>query len=88
MKLAAIILNDVDDIMHGQQQGDAGMGQDIRLMAQQGRCKNSLSACCYRVFLYISPVIMGIFIATEMASPADLLEVEAKAQRLCVKGFC
>ena len=28
---ASIILNDIDDIMHGQLQGDIGMGQDVRL---------------------------------------------------------
>ncbi|MDJ0306797.1 PglZ domain-containing protein [Dehalobacter sp.] len=36
-KFAAIIINDVDDIVHGQKQGRRGMYNDITLMAQEGK---------------------------------------------------
>lgn len=36
-KLLAVIVNDVDDIVHGQQQGRLGMYNDITLLAKAGR---------------------------------------------------
>lgn len=36
-RFAAIIINDIDDMVHGQQQGRIGMYQDVRLWAKEGK---------------------------------------------------
>lgn len=37
MKCGAVIINDVDDMVHGQQQGRIGMFNDISVLAKQGQ---------------------------------------------------
>jgi len=39
-KFAAIIINDIDDIVHGQKQGRMGMYNDISLMAKEGKLQS------------------------------------------------
>lgn len=85
VKLAAIILNDVDDIMHGQQQGDAGMGQDIRLMAQQGKLQKLIKRLLLQNFsVYITSDHGHICSDGNGVTGRFGLEVEAKAQRVIV----
>ena len=52
---AAIIINDVDDIVHGQQQGRTGMYNDISLLMRQGKLISTVRRMLRRGFdIYIS----------------------------------
>ena len=49
-KLAAIIVNDIDDMVHGQKQGRIGMYQDVRLWAKEGKLLNLIDGLLERGF--------------------------------------
>lgn len=52
---AAIIINDVDNMVHGQRQGRAGMYNDISLLMQQGKLTDTVRRMLRRGFdVYIS----------------------------------
>ena len=54
IKIAAIIVNDIDDMVHGQQQGRMGMYNDVTLWAQEGKLQNLLHRLLnkgFRVYL-------------------------------------
>jgi predicted DNA-binding protein (MmcQ/YjbR family) len=85
VKLAAIILNDIDDIMHGQQQGDVGMGQDVRLMAQQGKLQQLIRRLLSQNFVvYMTSDHGHISSEGNGITKRFGLETEAKALRVIV----
>lgn len=54
VKFAAIIINDIDDIVHGQKQGRMGMYNDVTLWAKQGKIQkllHSLLGKGFRVYM-------------------------------------
>lgn len=54
IKLLVIIINDIDDIVHGQQQGRLGMYSDITLLAKSGKLQaliRSLHTAGFTVYL-------------------------------------
>lgn len=85
VQLIAIILNDIDDIMHGQLQGDVGMAQDVRLFARKGRLQQLIAQLMERGFaVYLTSdhghlTCQGNGITTRFG-----LETESKAQRVLV----
>jgi hypothetical protein len=53
-KFAAIIINDIDDLVHGQRQGRVGMYNDVTLLAKEGRLQSlikSLYAQGFNIFI-------------------------------------
>jgi len=55
VKCGAIIINDVDDMVHGQRQGRIGMFNDITVLSKQGRLINVVKRLIKREFdVYIT----------------------------------
>ena len=85
VKCGAIIINDVDDIVHGQQQGRIGMFKDITVLSTQGKLVNAVKRLIKRGFdVYIgadhgnTPCIgLGKLMGTGV-------EVETKSRRMLV----
>ena len=50
VKFAAIIINDIDDMVHGQKQGRMGMYNDVTLWAKQGKMQNLLHSLLEKGF--------------------------------------
>lgn len=84
-KLLAVIINDVDDIVHGQQQGRQGMFNDITLMAKTGRLQaliRSLHTAGFTVYLTADH---GNTLCTGIGTRRNMgVEVETKAKRMLV----
>lgn len=84
-KLLAIIINDVDDIVHGQQQGRPGMYNDITLLAKSGRLQaliRSLYEAGFTVYLtadHGNTLCRGIGALRNAG-----VEVETKAKRMLI----
>lgn len=54
-KFAAIIINDIDDLVHGQKQGRVGMYNDVSLMAKEGKLQSLIKDLYARGFnIYIT----------------------------------
>ena len=54
VKIAAIIINDIDDMVHGQRQGRMGMYNDVKLWAKEGKMQRLLKSLLdkgFRVYL-------------------------------------
>lgn len=85
VKCAAVIINDVDDMVHGQKQGRIGMFNDISVLSKQGQLLNLTKRLLAEGFdVYISadhgntPCIgMGKLMKTGV-------EVETKSRRMIV----
>lgn len=85
VRLAAIIINDIDDIMHGQQQGDTGMHQDVQLMAQKGKLQLLIRRLLFQGFrVYLASDHGHIQSLGNGQSVRLGLEAESKAQRVVV----
>ncbi len=84
-KLLTVILNDIDDIVHGQQQGRQGMFNDITLLAKTGRLQaliRSLHNAGFTVYLtadHGNTLCRGIGTRRNMG-----VEVETKAKRMLI----
>lgn len=83
-RLLAIIINDIDDIVHGQQQGRPGMYNDITLLAKSGRIQSLirfLHKSGFKVYLtadHGNTSCMGIGVKHTG------VEVETKAKRMLI----
>lgn len=83
--LIAIIINDIDDIMHGQQQGDRGMSQDVQLMAKHGKLQLLIKRLLSQGFkVYLTSDHGHIECHGNGLSGRFGLETETKAQRVMV----
>lgn len=84
-KLLAVIINDVDDIVHGQQQGRQGMFNDITLLAKTGKLQaliRSLYKAGFTVYLtadHGNTLCRGIGALRNSG-----VEVETKAKRMLI----
>ncbi len=84
-KLLAVIINDIDDIVHGQQQGRPGMYNDITLLAKTGRLQaliRSLHKAGFTVYLtadHGNTLCRGIGALRHAG-----VEVETKAKRMLI----
>lgn len=84
-KLLAVIINDIDDIVHGQQQGRQGMYNDITLLAKTGKLQaliRSLSKMGFTVYLtadHGNTLCRGIGALRNAG-----IEVETKAKRMLI----
>lgn len=83
-KMLAVIINDVDDIVHGQQQGRPGMYNDITLMAKSGRLQmliRSLNKSGFTVYLTADH---GNTPCRGVGAIRTGVEVETKAKRMLI----
>jgi len=84
-KLLAVIINDIDDIVHGQQQGRPGMFNDITLLAKTGKLQaliRSLSKMGFTVYLTADH---GNTLCRGIGSLRNVgVEVETKAKRMLI----
>ena len=83
-KLLAVIINDVDDIVHGQQQGRPGMYNDITLLAKSGRLQiliRSLHKSGFTVYLTSDH---GNTSCRGIGAMRTGVEVETKAKRMLI----
>jgi hypothetical protein len=84
-KLLAVIINDIDDIVHGQQQGRLGMFNDITLLAKTGRLQaliHSLHKAGFKVYLtadHGNTLCRGIGALRNAG-----VELETKAKRMLI----
>lgn len=83
-KLLAVIINDVDDIIHGQQQGRPGMYNDITLLAKTGKLQaliHSLHNSGFSVYLTADH---GNTPCRGIGTMRTGVEVETKAKRMLI----
>lgn len=84
-KLMVIIINDIDDIVHGQQQGRLGMYNDITLLAKTGRLQaliRSLHTSGFTVYLtsdHGNTLCHGIGVLRNSG-----VEVETRSKRMLI----
>ena len=84
-QLAVIIINAIDDIMHGQLQGDVGMAQDLTLFAQDERLTTLIRRLCSTGFtVYITSDPGHLSCTGNGLTKRFGLEAETKAQRLVI----
>ncbi len=85
VRLAAIILRDVDDIVHGQRQGRQGMYHDISLLAKSGKIQNLILPLLRRGFQVYLLSDHGNTCCTGIGSaPRVGVETETKSRRMLV----
>jgi|LSQX01.1.fsa_nt_gb hypothetical protein len=89
VSFAAIIINEMDDIVHGQLQGDAGMYQDMRLLAENGKLQQLIMRLYHHGFnVYLTSDHGHITCTGNGLTQRFGLEAETKAQRVIIlKGF-
>ena len=84
IKLLTVVINDVDDIVHGQQQGRPGMYNDITLLAKTGRLQaliHSLHKSGFTVYLTADH---GNTPCRGIGAIRTGVEVETKAKRMLI----
>ncbi len=82
---AAIIINDVDDMVHGQLQGRAGMYNDITLLMQQGKLAGIVQRMLRRGFdVYISADHGNVPCTGRGKLMKSGVETETKSHRMVV----
>lgn len=84
-KLFAIIINDIDDIVHGQQQGRPGMFNDITLLAKTGRLQTLICSLHKAGFTVYLTADHGNTLCRGIGSLRNVgVEVETKAKRMLI----
>jgi hypothetical protein len=84
-KLLAVIINDVDDIVHGQQQGRPGMFNDITLLAKSGRLQSLIRSLYKAGFTVYLTSDHGNTLCRGIGARRNAgVEVETKAKRMLI----
>ena len=83
-KLLAVIINDVDDIVHGQQQGRQGMYNDITLMAKSGRLQSLIRSLHKSGFTVYLTADHGNTPCRGIGAMRRGVEVETKSKRMLI----
>lgn len=83
-KLLAVIINDVDDIVHGQQQGRPGMYNDITLLAKSGRLQMLIRSLHRSGFTVYLTADHGNTQCRGIGAIRTGVEVETKAKRMLI----
>jgi len=83
-KLLAVIINDVDDIVHGQQQGRPGMYNDITLLAKTGRLQALIHSLYNSGFTVYLTADHGNTQCRGIGTMRTGVEVETKAKRMMI----
>ena len=84
-KLLAVIINDIDDIVHGQQQGRPGMYNDITLLAKTGRLQALIRFLHKAGFTVYLTADHGNTLCRGIGALRNTgVEVETKAKRMLI----
>lgn len=84
-KLLAVIINDVDNIVHGQQQGRLGMYHDITLLAKTGRVQTLIRSLHTAGFAVYLTADHGNTLCTGIGALRNAgVEVETRSKRMLV----
>lgn len=83
-KLLAVIINDVDDIVHGQQQGRQGMYNDITLLAKSGKIQLLIRSLHKAGFMVYLTADHGNTACRGIGGRRTGVEVETKAKRMLI----
>ena len=83
-KLLAVIINDVDDIVHGQRQGRRGMYNDITLLAKSGRLQSLIRSLHQAGFMVYLTADHGNTACRGIGVVRTGVEVETKAKRMLI----
>lgn len=85
VKIATIIINDIDDMVHGQRQGRMGMYNDVKLWAQQGKLQDLLHRLLNKGFKVYLTADHGNTHCTGKGNIKKLgVETETKSKRMVV----
>jgi hypothetical protein len=83
-KLIAIIINDIDDIVHGQRQGRAGMFNDMDLLGKSGKLQALIRRLVSHGFAVYITADHGNTICTGVGGFRSGVEVESRSKRMAV----
>jgi len=83
-KLAAVIINEVDDIVHGQRQGRAGMYNDMKLLGKSGKLQSLISQLVKQRFTVYITADHGNTPCIGVGSIRAGVEVESRSKRMFV----
>jgi len=83
-RLIAIIINEVDDIVHGQRQGRAGMYNDIDLLGKSGKLQTLISRLTLLGFTVYITADHGNTLCTGVGGFRSGLEIESRSKRMAV----
>lgn len=84
-KLLAIIINDIDDIVHGQQQGRQGMYHDVTLLAKSGRLQALIRSLHHEGFtVYLTSDHGNTLCRGVGAIRSAGVEIETRSKRMLV----
>lgn len=83
-KLLAVIINDVDDIVHGQQQGRPGMYNDITLLGKSGKLQELILSLHKSGFTVYLTADHGNTPCRGIGAMRTGVEVETKAKRMLI----
>ena len=83
-KLLAVVINDVDEIVHGQQQGRPGMYNDITLLAKFGRLQSLIRSLHTSGFTVYLTADHGNTPCRGIGAMRTGVEVETKAKRMLI----
>lgn len=89
VKLLAVIINDVDEIVHGQRQGRFGMYSDMTLLAKSGKIQGMIRSLHKMGFTIYLTSDHGNTFCKGIGNLRNAgVEVESKAKRMVIlKGF-
>ena len=83
-KLIAIIINEVDEIVHGQYQGRAGMYHDIDLLGKSGRLQSLIKRLTHLGYTVYITADHGNTLCKGVGSFRSGVEVESRSMRMVV----
>lgn len=83
-RMVAIIINDVDDIAHGQFQGRAGMWGDMDLLGKSGKLQSLISRLTANGFTVYITADHGNTLCTGVGGFRSGVEMESRSMRMAV----
>ena len=85
VKFLCVIINDIDNLVHGQTQGRAGMYNDVTLLAQSGKLQKLITKLFADGFTVYLTSDHGNTLCTGLGAPHGMgVEVETKSKRMLV----
>ena len=87
-RLAGIVINEVDDVVHGQQHGRAGMLGSMKVLAESGKLQNLIRKLCAQGFTVYVTSDHGNTPCRGIGKYRSGVEVETKSRRMvALKDF-
>ncbi len=87
-RLAGIVINEIDDVVHGQQHGRPGMLGNMKVLAESGKLQNLIRALCAQGFTVYIAADHGNTPCQGVGRFRSGVEVETKSKRMvALKDF-